>query len=60
MWDRKRQMIWLACALIFGTFFIYPLARDESGVFDPQYFIQLEALLILIIAVMFYIYGRKS
>ncbi|MGB8507595.1 MAG: hypothetical protein WCD76_04255 [Pyrinomonadaceae bacterium] len=60
MWDRKRQIIWLACGLIFGTFFIYPLARDEAGVFDPQYFIQLEALLILIIAVMFYIYGRKS
>lgn len=60
MWDRKRQIIWLASGIVFGTFFIYPLAYDDVQRFDWQYFAQLEALLILIIAVMFYIYSRKQ
>ena len=61
MWDRKRQIIWLATGLIFGTFFLYPLARDDaSGRFDWPYFFMLEALLVVIISVMFYIYGRKG
>jgi hypothetical protein len=60
MWDRKRQIIWLTVGLLFGTFSLYPIARDDAGRFDPQYFLQLEALLVLIIAVMFYVYGRQS
>ena len=60
MWDRKRQLIWLAAGLILGTFWLYPLARDDAGSTDWQYFLQLEALLVLIIAVMFYVYGRRS
>jgi hypothetical protein len=61
MWDRKRQIIWLATGLVFGSFFLYPLARDEAtGRFDWQYFLQLEALLVLVISVMFYAYGRKQ
>ena len=60
MWDRKRQIIWLGTGALFGSFFLYPLARDESsGRFDWQYFLQLEALLVLVISVMFYVYGRK-
>jgi hypothetical protein len=61
VWDRKRQIIWLASGLVFGSFFLYPLARDEgSGQFDWQYFLQLEALLVLVICVMFYVYSRKQ
>ncbi len=60
MWDRKRQIIWLAAGLILGTFWLYPLARDDAGRTDWQYFLQLEALLVLVIAVMFYFYGRKA
>jgi hypothetical protein len=60
MWDRKRQIIWLVAGLVFGTFFLYPLAYDETGQFDRSYFLQLEALLLLVISVMFYIYSRKS
>jgi hypothetical protein len=60
MWDRKRQIIWLTVGLLFGTFSLYPIARDDAGRFDLQYFLQLETLLLLIITVMFYIYGRKS
>jgi len=60
MWDRKRQIIWLAVGLLFGTFSLYPIARDDAGRFDLQYFLQLETLLLVIICVMFYFYGRKQ
>jgi len=60
MWDRKRQLIWLGVGLLFGTFSLYPLARDDAGRADWQYFFQLEALLVLVICVMFFIYSRKK
>jgi hypothetical protein len=59
MWDRKRQLIWLGAGLLFGTFSLYPLALDDAGRPDWQYFLQLEALLVLVICVMFFIYNRK-
>ncbi|HVF55904.1 MAG TPA: hypothetical protein VM934_07115 [Pyrinomonadaceae bacterium] len=59
MWDRKRQIIWLATGVVLGTFFLYPLGHDETGRFDWNYFAQLEALLLLIIVVMFYVYSKK-
>lgn len=60
MWDRKRQIIWLTVGFACGTFFLYPIARDEAGRFDLQYFLQLETLLVAVIVVMFFIYRRKS
>ncbi len=60
MWDRKRQIIWLTVGFACGTFFLYPIARDEAGRFDLQYFLQLETLLAAVIIVMFFIYRRKS
>ena len=60
MWDRKRKIIWLLSGLVFGTFFLYPLAREESGNLDWTYFLQLEALLLIVLAVMLYIYSRKQ
>jgi hypothetical protein len=60
MWDRKRQLIWLAVGLLFGTFSLYPLAVDDAGRTDWQYFLQLEALLALVICVMFFVYSRKQ
>lgn len=60
MWDAKRQFIWLATGLIFGTVFLYPLAFDEAGRFDLAYFLQLETLLVIVIGVMFFVYSRKS
>ncbi len=60
MWDRKRQLIWLAAGFAFGTFFLYPLAYDDTGLFDLTYFLQLELLLVLVMAVMFYLYSRKQ
>lgn len=60
MWDAKRQIIWLATGLLFGSFFLYPLARDEAGQTDWAYFAQLELLLVVVIGVMFYIYSRQG
>ena len=60
MWDRKRQIIWFAGGLRFGTFSLYPIARDDAGRFDLQYFLQLETLLFIIICVMFFIYSRRG
>ena len=60
MWDRKRQIIWLTVGLLFGTFSLYPIARDAAGRFDWQYFLQLETLLLIIIGVMFFVYSRKQ
>jgi hypothetical protein len=60
MWDTKRQLIWLGVGLLFGTFSLYPLAYDDDGRFDLQYFAQLEVLLIIVVCVMFYVYSRKK
>jgi hypothetical protein len=60
VWDRKRQIIWLTVGLLFGTFSLYPIARDDAGRFDLGYFLQLETLLVVIIGVLFYIYSRKQ
>ena len=60
MWDTKRQIIWLICGLTLGTFVIYSDARDEMGKFDVQIFAFWELVLLVIIAVMFYIYSRKK
>ncbi len=60
MWDRKRQLIWLGVGLLFGTFSLYPLARDEAGRTDWEYFLQLETLLVIVVAVLFRVYGRRG
>jgi cell division protein FtsW (lipid II flippase) len=60
VWDTKRQIIWLTVGLAFGTVFLYPLARDEAGRTDWSYFAQLELLLVVVVLVMFYVYGRKK
>lgn len=60
MWDAKRQIIWLAVGLAVGTFFVYSAAYDNDRRFDRDLFIFMEALLVVIILVMFYIYSRKS
>jgi cell division protein FtsW (lipid II flippase) len=60
MWDTKRQIIWLATAVILGTFFLYPQARDELGRTDWPYFALLEIILLVVICVMFYVYSRKG
>jgi hypothetical protein len=60
MWDRKRQTIWLATAVVIATFVVYRDAHDEQGRFDAGYFILLEAVFLAIIGLMFYVYSRQK
>jgi hypothetical protein len=60
MWDRKRQTIWLATAVVVATFVVYREAYDETGRFDAGYFVLLEAVFLAIIGLMFYFYSRQK
>ena len=60
MWDAKRQFIWLAAGIALGTFVAFTDAHDEDGVFVPRFFVFMESLVLGIIALMFYLYSRKS
>jgi hypothetical protein len=60
VWDRKRQITWLAAGVILGTFVAYSDARDEDGIFVPSFFIFMESLVLLIVGGLFYLYSRKK
>jgi cell division protein FtsW (lipid II flippase) len=60
MWDTKRQIIWLAAGITFGTFIVYMDAHDEAGRFDRSVFVFWEIILLLIILALFYLYSRKK
>lgn len=60
MWDAKRQMVWLAAGIILGTFVAYQDSHDEDGTFVVSFFIFMETLVLIIIAMLFYIYSRKK
>jgi cell division protein FtsW (lipid II flippase) len=60
VWDAKRQTIWLATALVIATLVVYQDAHDDAGRFDLKYFALLEAVFLLVIAVMFLVYSRKK
>jgi cbb3-type cytochrome oxidase subunit 3 len=59
MWDAKRQTIWLTTALAIVTFFAYQEAKDDTGRLDFAYFAQLEVVVLIVIAIMFYIYSKQ-
>jgi hypothetical protein len=60
MWDRKRQIVWIAAGLILGTYISYSDSLDEQGNFVPQFFVFMEALVLIIMGVLFYLYSRKK
>jgi hypothetical protein len=60
MWDTKRQIIWLAAGISFGTFIVYQDAKDEFGRFDGTVFVFWEIILLAIIAGLFFLYSRKK
>lgn len=60
MWDRKRQLIWLAGGLALGTFVAYSDSFTEDGVFVPRFFVFMESLVLIIILTLFYVYSRRS
>ena len=60
MWDKKRQLIWIAAGVILGTYVAYSDSLLEDGTFVPRFFIFMESLVLLIIAGLFYLYSRKK
>ena len=60
VWDAKRQFIWLAAGITLGTLIAYQDAHDEDGTFVPRFFIFMETLVLIIIALLFYIYSRRK
>jgi hypothetical protein len=60
IWDRKRQLTWLASGVILGTFVAYSDAHDEDGTFVLSFFLFMESLVLLIISGLFLIYSRKK
>lgn len=59
-WDRKRQLIWIAGGVIMGTYIAYSDSLDENGNFVWRFFVFMEALILLIMAGLFYLYSRKK
>jgi cell division protein FtsW (lipid II flippase) len=60
MWDTKRQIIWLAVGISFGTVIVFLDAHDEMGRFEPTVFVFWEIILLLIIVTLFYLYSRRK
>ena len=59
-WDRKRQLIWIAGGIVMGTYIAYSDSLDENGNFVWRFFIFMEALILMIMAGLFYLYSRKK
>jgi hypothetical protein len=59
VWDQKRQAIWIIGGLIMGTYIAYSDSLDENGRFGLRFFIFMEALILLIMGGLFYLYSRK-
>lgn len=60
MWDRKRQLIWIAGGVLMGTYVAYSNAITDDGEFSIKFFVFMEALILLIMAALFYLYSRKN
>ena len=60
MWDKKRQYIWIAGGFLMGTYVAYSNAIDDDGKFVLSFFIFMETLIMLIMAVLFYLYSRHT
>jgi len=60
LWDRKRQLIWIAGGLVIGTYVAYSDSFLDDGTFVLGFFIFMESLVLLIMAGLFYFYSRRS
>ncbi|HKG97814.1 MAG TPA: hypothetical protein VKA97_08365 [Pyrinomonadaceae bacterium] len=58
MWDKKRQLIWVAGGLLMGTYVAYSNSIDDDGTFVLSFFIFMETVILLIMAGLFYLYSR--
>jgi len=60
VWDKKRQLVWVISGLILGTYISYSDSLDENGKFVPSFFIFMETLIVMIMAVLLWLYSRKK
>lgn len=60
LWDRKRQLIWIAGGLIIGTLVAYSDSFTDDNEFSWRFFIFMEGLVLLIMAGLFYWYSRRQ
>ena len=60
MWDKKRKLIWIAGGVLMGTYVAYSNAFTDDREFSFSFFIFMEALILLIMAGLFYLYSRRS
>ncbi|HJT27984.1 MAG TPA: hypothetical protein VJ784_11285 [Pyrinomonadaceae bacterium] len=60
MWDKKRQVIWIAGGVLMGTYVAYSNAFTDEGVFSFSFFVFMEVLILLIMGGLFYLYSRKN
>jgi hypothetical protein len=59
VWDKKRQLIWLAGGILMGTYVAYSNAFLDDGTFVLSFFVFMEILILLIMAGLFYLYSRR-
>ena len=60
MWDKKRQLIWIAGGVLMGTYVAYSNAITDEGEFSLKFFVFMETLILLIMGGLFYVYSRKN
>ena len=59
MWDKKRQLIWVAGGILIGTYVAYSDSFLDDGTFVPSFFIFMETLVVLIMGGLFYFYSKR-
>ena len=60
MWDTKRKLIWIVGGVLMGTYVAYSNAFTDDRDFSFRFFVFMEALILLIMAGLFYLYSRRS
>ena len=59
MWDTKRKVIWIVGGVLMGTYVAYSNGYTDDKEFSFKFFIFMEALILLIMAGLFYLYSRR-
>ena len=59
VWDKKRQLIWIVGGLIVGTYIAISDSFLDDNTFVWSFFIFMEAMVLLIMGVLFYLYSRR-
>jgi len=59
VWDTKRKLIWIVGGVLMGTYVAYSNAYTDEHEFSIRFFVFMEALILLIMAGLFYLYSRR-